>query len=78
MLDCDELDENYGSITDDLDCDGIVNIDDSDADGDGISAEEDCDDLDTSISFYGSEECPEKSCWHILQKNKSHLPNLQF
>ena len=43
-----------------------------DEDCDGFLTEVDCDDSDES-KYNGSENCPEKSCWHILQKNNIFL-----
>ena len=78
--DCDDLDNLSLSFLSDEDCDGISTEEDcddtdpsildgdNDADCDGFLTEVDCDDSD-GTKYNGSEDCPEKSCWHILQKN---------
>ena len=58
----DEVEEDC----DDTDPSKLDNIDDADCDG--FATAIDCDDSDES-KYNGSEDCPEKSCWHILQKN---------
>ena len=45
-------------IVDDLDCDGVLNVDDEDADGDGTVASEDCNDFDgTSTIVLSDLDC---------------------
>ena len=47
--DCDDADATLGPVSADLDCDGLLNAADDDADGDGVLASGDCDDLDASV-----------------------------
>ena len=47
--DCDDEDASLGAQSNDLDCDGIENSSDSDADGDAVDEADDCDDLDEAL-----------------------------
>ena len=47
--DCD--DTNNTMPSQDMDCDGILNTSDSDADGDGVLSADDCDDLDSTSTI---------------------------
>ena len=46
-VDCNDSDPESTITTNDYDCDGILNAVDTDADGDGLLAGEECDDLDS-------------------------------
>ena len=68
---CHSFDEDCDGISTEEDCDDTdpsILDGDNDADCDGFLTEVDCDDND-GTKYNGSEDCPEKSCWHILQKN---------
>ncbi|MBL90672.1 MAG: hypothetical protein CMH56_02530, partial [Myxococcales bacterium] len=47
--DCNDGDSGLGAISADLDCDGLLNDADDDADGDSVASADDCDDADANL-----------------------------